>query len=30
LGLDFKANADHEVADAIESIITKEKTTLGK
>jgi hypothetical protein len=30
LGLDFKANADHEVADAIGTIMTREKTTLGK
>ncbi|MGZ3752108.1 MAG: alkaline phosphatase family protein [Mucilaginibacter sp.] len=30
LGLDFKANANHEVGEAIESIMIKEKTTLGK
>jgi hypothetical protein len=30
LGLDFKANAGHEVGDAIESIMIKERTVLSK
>ena len=30
LGLDFKANTDHEVGDAIETMMIKEKATLGK
>jgi len=30
LGFDFKANADHEVGDAIETIMVKEKSGLSK
>jgi hypothetical protein len=30
LGFDFKKNADHEVADAIEPMMIREKTSLGK
>ncbi len=30
LGFDFKAHADHEVGDAIGTMMMKEKTTLGK
>jgi len=30
LGYDFKASADHEVGDAISSVMVKEKTGLGK
>ena len=30
LGFDFKANTDHEVGDAIEGIMAKERASLGK
>ena len=30
LGYDFKSSADHEVAEAIETVITKDKPGLGK